>query len=125
MPNLTDISVQKLQPGLHFDEKVKNFAIRVGKNRRTWIVVKGENRTKITLGHYPAMSLSEARKRAMLALATPTQEKVRISFPDAVQEFLGLSRWRFHSKRVLTSSLKHFKWTKPYRHQRLYDLGIQ
>ena len=112
MPNLTDLSVQKLPPGLHLDTKLNNFGIRVGKNRRTWIVVKGENRTKVTIGYYPAMSLSEARKQAMATLAAPTHEKVRIAFPDAREEFLGLSRWRFHSKRVLTSSLKHFKWTK-------------
>jgi integrase len=112
VPNFTDLSIQKFPEGTHFDEKLKNFAIRVGKNRKTWIAIKGENRTKVTLGHYPAMSLAEARKSAMATLVSPTQGKSHISFPDAVEAFLALPRWRFHSKRVLTSSLKHFTWKR-------------
>ncbi len=72
VPNLTDILVQKLPEGLHFDTKVKNFGMRVGKSRKTWIVIKGENRTKITLGHYPDIPLSESRKLALDAIRTPT-----------------------------------------------------
>ena len=112
MPNLTDLSVQKLPEGLHFDGRLPSFGIRVGKQRKTWLVVKGDNRTKVRLGHYPAMSLQEARKRALLALGSPMQERPAISFPDAVDAFLGLSRWRPQSKRVLTSSLRHFTWKR-------------
>jgi hypothetical protein len=82
VPNLTDILVQKLPEGLHFDTKVKNFGMRVGKSRKTWMVVKGENGTKITLGHYPDIALSEARKLALDAIRAPTWSKPRISFLD-------------------------------------------
>lgn len=112
VPNLTDIVVQKLPEGLHFDIKVKNFGMRVGKSRKTWIVVKGENRTKITLGHYPDIALSEARKLALDAIRAPTWSKPRISFPDALQAFLALSKWRPGTVTVMRSTLKPFKWKK-------------
>lgn len=110
--NLTDLAVQRLQSGIYYDQKTPSFGIRVGKNRRTWIVVKGERRTKVRLGHYPAMSLAEARKRALVTLGTPMQEKTPISFPTAVESFLELPRWRPGSKRVLQSSLRHFSWKR-------------
>jgi len=113
VPNFsTDLSVQKLPEGVHFDTKLKNFGIRVGKNRKTWIVVKGENRTKVTLGHYPAISLAEARKLAQETLLAPTWSKPRISFPDALQTFLALPGRRPGTVSVMRSTLKPFKWTK-------------
>lgn len=35
----TDLAVQKLGPGLFLDTKTPAFGIRVGKNRKTWLVV--------------------------------------------------------------------------------------
>jgi integrase len=112
VPNFTDILIQKLPEGLHFDTKVKNFGMRVGKSRKTWIVVKGENRTKITLGHYPDTSLSDARKLAVDAIRAPTWSKPRIAFPDALQAFLALPRWRPGTVTVMRSTLKPFTWKK-------------
>lgn len=108
---LTDMTVQKLPPGLHFDAKMPSFGIRVGKTRKTWIVVKGPNRTKVALGHYPAISLQDARKKAHHAFAAPDVRNASITFPEALAAFLAQDKWRFHSKRVLASSLKHFPWT--------------
>lgn len=108
----TDLAVQAFGPGTYMDERTPAFGIRVGKTRKTWIVVKGERRTKIRLGHYPDMSLQEARKRALVTLGSPLQEKVQIGFQEAVQSFLQLPRWRPHSLRVMTSSLHHFTWRK-------------
>lgn len=110
--HLTDISVQRLKPGLFFDTRTPAFGIRIGATRKTWLVVRGENRTKIRLGHYPAMSLSEARKRALVTLGSPMQEKVQISFSDAMEAFLALPRWRPQSLRVLKSSLTRFTWKR-------------
>jgi integrase len=109
---LTDLSVQKFPEGLYMDDRTLGFGIRVGKTRKTWLVVKGENRTKITLGHYPTMTLADARKRAQVTLGSPTQQKTHKSFEDAKEDFLALPRWRDGSKRVITSSLKHFTWKR-------------
>jgi len=112
VPNFTDLTVQKLPEGVHFDTKVKGFGIRVGKNRKTWILVKGSNRTKVTLGHYPAIPLSEARKMALEAFLQPTWSKPRIAFSDAMAGFLGLQKWRPQTAAVLRSTLKPFTWKK-------------
>ena len=110
---LTDLSIRSLGPGLHMDGRTPAFGIRVGKLRKTWIVTKGTNRTKVRLGHYPALSLSEARKRALVALGSPLEPREAPSFPDALATFLALPRWKHRSLKVLTSSLNHFKWTRP------------
>lgn len=107
---LTDMGVQKLRPGTYFDSKTPAFGIRVGKNRRTWIATKGTDRKVITLGHYPSLGLSEARKKAYAAFLAPEAVKAIITFPEALQAFLGQDRWRPQTKRVLTSNLNHFPW---------------
>src|SRR5271156_6264823 len=90
VPGLTDLSVRSLPEGLHLDARLPSFGIRVGKKRRTWIVIKGKNRTKISLGHYPAMSLADARKRATVELAKPASASELADMPsyaDALAEF--------------------------------------
>ncbi len=116
MPNLTDLAVRSLPEGLHLDTRLTSFGIRVGKNRKTWIIIKGKNRTKVALGHYPAISLAEARKRALLALAANEAEHITTpAFSDALSEFKEkhVAHLRpvsaYQIKRVLT---RHFSWTK-------------
>jgi hypothetical protein len=41
---LTDITVRALKPGLYMDKRTPAFGIRVGKNRKTWIVLKEPTR---------------------------------------------------------------------------------
>lgn len=113
MPNLTDISIKTLAPGLHFDAKLKSFGIRILKNRKTWVVIKGPNRTKVSIGHYPQLSLQDARRKAQLALASPLDPRPSLAFPEARDAFLAQSKWRPRSKKVLESSLRHFEWTRP------------
>ena len=111
---LTDLSVRSLKEGLYFDTKTPAFGIRVGKNRKTWLVVKGDNRTKVRLGHYPDLSLHDARRRALVALGTPLATKTTLTFPEALELFLGQDKWKARSKYVLEHSLRwHFKWTRP------------
>ena len=110
---LTDVGVRSLAPGLYFDDRLSQFGIRVGKSRRTWIVLRGENRTKVRLGHYPALGLSDARRKAMLELGTPFERSQDITFPKALDDFLAQDKWRPRSRYVMERSLrKHFTWTK-------------
>jgi hypothetical protein len=56
--HLTDVMVSRLRmPGTYFDETTPAFGIRVGKNRKTWIVIRGTERVRTRIGHYPALSL--------------------------------------------------------------------
>lgn len=109
---LTDLAIQRLPEGVYHDTKTPAFGIRVGKNRRTWFYVHAKNRKRIGLGHYPALSLADARKRALVALGSPHDERPTIAFKDALETFLALPRWRPQSKKVLTSSLRHFTWKR-------------
>ena len=110
--HLTDLAVQSLPPGTYHDTKTPAFGIRVGKTRKTWFYTHAKTRRREPIGHYPAVSLSEARKQALRALATPTLSKPQISFEDARKAFLALPRWRPQSHRVLTCSLGHFTWKR-------------
>jgi hypothetical protein len=94
VPNLhfTDLAIRSLPEGLYFDEATPAFGIRVGKTRRTWLVTKGarESRTKVRIGHYPALSLAEARRKALVALGSPLQSLKAPIFLEAREQFLDL-----------------------------------
>jgi hypothetical protein len=117
VPNLTDLTIRTLPEGLHLDARLTSFGIRVGKSRRTWVVIRGKNRTKVSLGHYPAISLADARKRALAALAeTGTDQIASPAFTVALKEFeeKHVPHLRPRSAYQLKRNLKrHFDWTKP------------
>ena len=111
--HFTDISIRSLKAGTYFDNKTPSFGIRVGKNRKTWIVLKGPNRTKVRLGHYPALSLADARRKAFVALGSPLLPVSAPSFQEALEQFLSQDRWRPRAKYEISRTLRrHFHWEK-------------
>jgi Arm DNA-binding domain len=82
---LTDLSVRSLPPGKYFDLTTPAFGIRVGKNRRTWIVMRGHDRQLIRIGHYPSVSLQDARTEAKRLLASAQPTTGRVSFSEAYE----------------------------------------
>jgi len=84
---LTDLTVRALPTGTHFDATTPAFGIRVGKHRRTWIVMRGQERRRIRIGHYPALTLSEARKEAKRLLAATHLSGKRVTFGEAYETF--------------------------------------
>ncbi len=115
MPKIafTDLSIRALKEGVYFDTKTPAFGIRVGKRRRTWIVLKGARSTKLRLGHFPELSLSEARRRALVALGSPHTPSIAPPFPEALDQFLALDRWKPRSKYEIERTLRrHFHWQK-------------
>ena len=119
MPILTDLTVRSLPPGLHLDTWLTSFGIRVGKTKKTWIVIKGSNRTKVSVGHYPALSLHDARRKALIALASPgaiVEPATPQLFPEVLTSFLSHQKETlrplslYQIKRILQ---RHFKWQKP------------
>lgn len=117
MPTIrfTDIGIRALPVGLYFDEKTPAFGIRIGKMRKTWIVVKEPNRTKVRIGHFPQMSLAEARKKALVAIGIPMESQAKtLTFPEAREKFLLQGNWRKSTRREITRNLtKHFSWLVP------------
>jgi integrase len=117
---LTDLSVNALKPTdtqvKYFDTKLPAFGVRVGKNRKTFVVMTGRERKLVTIGHYPATSLAEARQQAKKLLAgVPVREFQGPSFPDVLEKFLAAKSQTlrpislYQTRRVLKG---HFPWHK-------------
>jgi integrase len=86
--HLTDIVVSRLkEPGTYFDETTPAFGLRVGKNRKTWIVMRGPERIRTRLGRYPTLSLADARKAARKLLAEEPTPAARITFAVAYERY--------------------------------------
>lgn len=72
---LTDLAIKRLQlPAegqvTYWDEITPGFGVRCSARSRSYVVMYGEKRRLKTLGRYPDLSLSDARKQARLFLAT-------------------------------------------------------
>lgn len=69
--HLTDLAVSKLSNAegqrTYWDTVLPGFGIRVGKRRKTWTILVGKHRQRITIGHWP-MPLKEARQKARAML---------------------------------------------------------
>jgi integrase len=82
--HLTDIVVSRLKlPGTYFDETTPAFGVRVGKNRKTWIVMRGVQRQRVRVGHYPTLSLADARKEAKKLLTEEPVKHSKMTFQAA------------------------------------------
>lgn len=103
----TELTVKALPIGKHFDASTPAFGMRVGKNRRTWIVQRGTDRRIIRVGHWPQMSLSEARTKGKQLLASTLLNHERVSFQEAYDLFCKTylpskkPRTQYDYKRVL------------------------
>jgi integrase len=105
---LTDLAIKSLPLGKHFDSVTPAFGIRVGKNRRTWIVMRGKQRQLIRLGHYPSMSLADARTKGKQLLAVAQLDHKRVTFQEAYDLFCKIylpakkPRTQYDYKRILS-----------------------
>lgn len=92
--NLTDLAIRKLQPPeagqtRYFDVATPGFGLTVGKRSKTFIVVTGKTRQLTTIGRYPDISLSDARKEAKRLLAQDTPKKPTTRLREAVPRYLA------------------------------------
>ena len=95
MPNvhLTDLSVRALKGSekyvTYWDDATPGFGIRVGKRSKTWTVMRGRQRERLTIGRYPDLSLAEARTEAKRLLSTaPVPKTISKTWAQARDEFL-------------------------------------
>ena len=103
----TDVAIRSLPPGVHFDPKTPGFGIRVGKQRKTWLVVRGRERLQTVIGHYPALSLQAARIEAKrLMLEAPGKRTISLTFAEVrrlyLTEHTGRPRTKKELERLLT-----------------------
>lgn len=108
---LTDVSVQKLPPGMHWDSSTPAFGVRVGKKSRTFVCVKSGG-FRVTIGRYPGISLQDARREAKFHLLGIREKTVSAGFTDAVERYLrhmeGELRPRSHYEYRLILKRFHF-----------------
>lgn len=120
---ITDIVARTAKPasGKQFsiwDTATRGFGLRVNpQGTKTWQVMVGDERKRVTVGRYPDMSLKEARSRALSIIANrgPTEpakpKPVPFIASEAVNKFIELHHagsrpgWRKEQLRLLT---KHF-----------------
>jgi hypothetical protein len=72
MLHLTDLSVRALKPAdkqtTYWDTTTPAFGVRVGKRSKTWTVIRGRTRERLSIGRFGEVSLADARKEAMRLL---------------------------------------------------------
>ena len=90
--HLTDLVVSRLKtPGTYYDKTTPAFAIRVGKNRKTWFVIRGRARMRTNIGRYPAVPLARARKEALVLLGSPLVPEIKVpTFGEAIAQFYAI-----------------------------------
>lgn len=91
MPKLTDLTIKNAAPGFLWDDAVKGFGVRIGKNRKTFVVLVASGR-RHRVGHYPTMSLAEARSEARKMLAEKTLGSIpprHMAWDDAKGDYLA------------------------------------
>ena len=75
---LTDLSLRALKTDAasttYWDTTLPAFGIRVGKNRKTFLVMLGKKRTRHPIGRYGELSLQEARRRAHTLIGEAQQQ---------------------------------------------------
>lgn len=92
--NLTDLSVRALKPDgkqtVYWDATLPNFGCRVSQNgTKSWIILVGNDRRRITLSRYPTVALKDARADAKLKLAQPVKVPMsKLKFDEAKDLFL-------------------------------------
>lgn len=115
--HLTDISVRALRPAntnmTYWDDVTPGFGIRVGKRSKTWTIMRGRSRERVSIGQYPDTSLAEARAEAKRLLSSvPEAKGILMTFAEARAKFLAEnfvnseSRHRYNVTLILR---KHFK----------------
>ncbi len=114
MPKLhmTDVVVSRLKDcGTYYDQTTPAFGLRVGKHRKTWIVIRGRDRLRTNIGHYPSVGLADARKEARRLLTEAPIKGDRMTFNAAYELFKERikskkPRTQYDYKRVIEKHLQ-------------------
>ena len=88
---LTDTFIRSVAPGIYWDS-LKGFGLRVGKTRKTFIVLVASGRRK-SIGVWPHQSLADARREARRLLAERKTlgrtHPTHTAFDDALTAYLS------------------------------------
>lgn len=90
--HLTDLAIRKLpfpKTGntKHWDTKTPAFGVRCSPNVKSFIVMHGKARKLKTLGRYPELTLSDARRMALREFSDPYRPKQLLGLHEARQAY--------------------------------------
>ena len=127
------MSVRTLKPSqgyvTYWDDTTPSFGIRVGMKTKTWTIMRGRDRERVSIGRYPDISLAEARAEAKRLLSTnPEPKGAPKTFAQAREEFLDQNYRESTSrhKHIVTLILnKHFKAIEHTQLADVTDDGIR
>lgn len=116
---LTDLTIKSLKPAAqtdYWDSGLSNFGLRAGPKRKTFQILLGKKRQRITIGRYPDISLSDARRKAMQLLGATRQNMPSVRFENARADFLDHQRKNNKPSTVRENDRllkRHFPFTGP------------
>jgi integrase len=108
---LTDVSIRALRPTdtyvTWYDKALPAFGVRVGKRSKTFVVMLGKERKRLTLGKYPSTKLQDARQQArdlIYGIQPPTQVRPPAISPTASEAVAIFLERHAHNARTRTIS---------------------
>ena len=128
--NLTELSVRALKAPrngqvTYWDKSIPGFGIRVSQGgTKTFTLVHGYRRERVSIGRYPVLSLAEARAEARRMLAEQTLGHFRprsITWEEAVTAFLSSCEQR-NRPRTIRDYTRLLKRHFPFDRKRLSEI---
>jgi hypothetical protein len=129
---LTEIAIRRLKPSEEYEthwDSLPGFGVRVGRKSKTYVVVVGRDRRRITIGRFDQIKLADARKEAKRLLSSEPEEKIpNRSWQTARDEFLDThyrtraAYTKYQATRLLTKRFKALDW-KPLTKITHRDIG--
>jgi hypothetical protein len=112
-------------PTYYWDAALPAFGIRIGKNRKTFTVIRGRSRERLTIGTYPAISLIEARTTAKGLLIAKPRTSPTTPILVALDEFVRLHCDKLKGGKQMEWNLKaHIVPIPLHKVDRSYVQGI-
>ena len=129
---LTELTVRTAKPlarGQYtvWDSTLKHFGLRISQGgAKTFTVMHGKLRERITIGRYPVISLAQARERAKEIMADRTLNKDRtpnIKFDAATQTFFTVQKQKCKASTIVQYERLFKRHLLPrLRHRKLADI---
>lgn len=120
---LNDQAVKSATSGTLWDDSLKGFGLRTGKQSKTFIVLVASGRRK-RIGRYPIISLADARTAARKILAEKTLGAVvpkHVAFDDAKRDFLADCATRLRASTIRLYK-DHLDRTFPFGRKSVGDI---
>lgn len=124
--HMTDVVVSRLKTSdTYYDQATPAFGLRVGKNRKTWFVVRGRERLRTNIGQYPFVSLASARKEARRLLTEELVPTERITFNEAYEQFkIAIATRKSRTQRDYRRALERY-FQPVFANKKLSDISYE